>query len=340
MELSRLKKTVDMTNKRIKEIKSEFICVTPVVMTVGGYELLSISVKTKDDVEFYVETNRCLDISDLKYKGCRICYKSPVGVRSGFCFDYTENSFSDNMFFGLLTTCGLENAGPQSVVDGEFYSQHGSINNCEAENVSVEMSADCKNVYICGDIEDRRYCKHRFVLHRKITYEYSERKITVTDRVENKGKRDQLCLMYHYNFGSPFLSENCCVEIPYVDARPKNKDAENGIKEITKVFAPYENSKPQVFYLRLSKGKEHYAKISNKELNVGITLSFEDDGLPKMDLWKNFQPNKYVMSFEPCNAYPYGRQKQRMLDEAVYLDEGRTQEFVTRIKVEDYNEKA
>ncbi len=334
-----MKKTVETMNEKIKEIKSEFISIIPQSKVEDSGKLLSFKVITKDGIEFSVEAGRCLDISDYKYQGNTISYNAPIGVRSGNFFDYSENSFADNMFFGLLTTCGLENAGPQSVCKGNFYSQHGSINNCEAEDVKAFLSDGGREAYICGDVRDKRFGKHKFVLKRTISYNYDERELTVEDIVENRGKRDQICLMYHYNFGVPFLSEKCNVDISNVSARPKNENAASEMWRMKEILLPDVNNKPQVFYLGFERENMHTASITNEEMKLRVTLSFADDGLPKMDLWKNLRPERYVLSFEPCNAYPYGRERQRLLGEAEYLEEGESRKYTTKIKLEDYNEK-
>lgn len=322
-----------MTN--YKELNSEFIKVSPVYTGTDGGELFSIEIKSADGVVIRVEPERALDISSLSFRGINVCYLSQIGVRKPSVFDYSETSFMDNMFFGLLTTCGLENAGPSSVDEGVFYSQHGSISYCPAENVKYFLSEDGKKAYIEGEVSDKRFDRHNFVMKRKIEYDFDEKSISVSDKVLNRGEKDRICVMYHYNFGSPFLSEECEITVPYVSARPKNKDAEAGMDSITKVFSANVDNKPQVFYLGFAEEKVHRATIENRKLRLKVTLKFNADGLPKMDLWKNLRPDKYVLSFEPCNAYPYGRHEQFLRGEAQYLDKNEEKEYFSKIILED-----
>lgn len=298
----------------------------------GAFE--SIYVSSVEGIEFHVEPWRGLDISFLSFDGMPISYLAPYGVRHPSAFDYSDDSFSDNMFFGLLTTCGLENTGP-GCVDGQGvrYSHHGSLNYCAARHVSLTFDDDGRILTIAGVVQDDRYSKHRFILHRKIHFTCGTNEISVEDHVVNQGKKDQICIMYHYNFGAPFLSEHCRIEIPYSKATPKNDIAKSESEHLPTVSPPSEIQRPHVFYLDFAPAALHSATLYNPEAGVFAELSFKGDTLPHMDLWKNLRPERYVMSFEPCNAFPYGRTNQVQRGNACYLEKHETKTYTTIFKV-------
>ena len=301
----------------------------------------SIHISGVNGMEFCVEPCRGLDISSLSFNGTAISYLAPCGVQNPSVFDYSNDSFSNNMFFGLLTTCGLENTGPGCKDEhGIQYSQHGSLDYCEAENVRFHFEENGRVLTITGIVQDTRFSRHHFVLNRKIQFSCETSEIAIEDSVENQGEKDQICIMYHYNFGDPFLSDCCQLEIPFSSATPKNADAIHELDNITTVTQPSSLQKPHVFYLQFSPAALHSASIYNPKLDIFAKLSFAGDSLPCMDLWKNLRPDQYVMSFEPCNAFPYGRTNQVKKGNACYLEKNETKIYTTIFKVGRKNEQA
>lgn len=284
---------------------------------------------TGRNLAFTVQPERGLDISSLYFKGIPIAYNAPDEIAPSSCFSYREGDFQRGMVFGLLTTCGLENAGPDQLSEtGEYWSKHGSLNYSPAVNVTAEKTDE--GVRICGEIAGNRFSKHHFNLHRTISFNDEEDKISVIDDVYNPGEDDQICIMYHYNVGAPFLSPSCKLFIPDRNVIPKNEDAAGFLSDLMNVSAPSEDQKPHVFYTDNS-----YAELINDELGLTFILSSDSSTLPKMDIWKNLRPELYVMSLEPCNAFPYGRLTQRNRGNYKLLRNGEHIEYRTEIRIKE-----
>lgn len=282
-------------------------------------------------VTFVVEQNRALDISYLSFEGLKISYDKGEAIKHPREFKYETNGFSNNMFFGALTTCGLENTGPDSIgLDGTYFSRHGSINNEEAKNISIAESCDA--IKISGDITSLINRKHNFILHREIVFSSINCSISIQDEITNKGEEDQICLMYHINFGAPFLSSASKLEIPYKTVIPKNENAQKGLIDLLAIGAPSVDSLPMVFYMTF-KGSDGSAVITNSEKNISVKVEFQLGQPAKMDLWKNLTPEQYVIAFEPCNGFPFGRFEQREKGEALYLKKDETKKYITRIYI-------
>ncbi len=278
---------------------------------------------------FTVQPERGLDISSLYYKDIPIAYNAPDEIASSSCFSYREGEFQRNMVFGLLTTCGLENAGPdQFSEEGKYWSKHGSLNYSPAIDVTAQKTD--KGIMISGDIVGNRFHKHHFNLHRTILFDDEENRISVVDDVYNPGSDDQICIMYHYNVGAPFLSPACKLMLPGTDVTPKNADAAEFLPDLLNVSAPSDEQKPHVFYTDNS-----YAEITNNELGLSFVLSSDSSSLPKMDIWKNLRPDLYVMSLEPCNAFPYGRLVQQKRGNYRILRKGEHIEYRTEIRIKE-----
>ena len=321
------------------EGKSEYISAAEVMHRDSEYGFFpSIEVSSIKGIRFCVEPSRGLDISSLSYRGIDIAYQAPTGVRHHEVFKYAPGSFEDNMFFGMLTTCGLENAGPGCTDDGIYYSQHGSLNYSEADDVSASFSHDGRHLVIEGTVRGNRFGRHRFVFSRKISFSSDACGIMIEDSVGNPGDTGQICLMYHYNFGAPFLSPCCNLSIPYVSAVPKNEAAAVESDAILMVKEPSVANKPHVFYMSFPEEDIHEVSVSNPDLAIEAVLSFNGDTLPCMDLWKCLKPEKYVMAFEPCNAFPYGRAAQRERGNAEYLRKGESRIYRTYLQIKGGND--
>lgn len=281
-------------------------------------------------LSFTLQPGRALDISSLFFDGTGIAFNAPDECEDVSCIPYREGEFPKHMVLGLLTTCGLENAGPeQKGEDGVLWLKHGSMSFNGVENVSIRGRDD--ELVITGEIIGNRYNKHHFNLMRTITFKDSENSITVDDRVLNSGNRDQICLMYHYNLGSPFLSPSVSVELPAFEIIPADNNAAENLMNLLSVDDPGDSS-PEVFYT-----DSPFVRVHNTSLGFVFTLEKSSDTLPKLDIWKNFRKEKYVMSFEPCNAYPYGRLKQREKGNACYLESGESITYRTKVIVNKDN---
>lgn len=294
----------------------------------------SIYVRTPS-MSFSVELSRGMDISNFFYKGVKISYDSPSGVCAPESFIYGKTNFNEHMFYGLLTTCGLENIGPESFdINGKYYSRHGSQNYERATDITVENLIHEKKIKIKGTISSKRYHMHSFIVNRTITIDFDNDAIEINDYIKNIGELQQICLMYHVNFGSPFLSPESIIKLPKVNIVPRDEVSKKGLKNLKFISNPKEEALPQLFYLKYDQDCCKYASLVNP--SYGIEAKLEFFGMNKMDIWKSFKNKLYVLSFEPCNSYPYGKQKQIDKNEAVYLKTNEANEYGIKISFRRY----
>lgn len=302
------------------------------VTIIDEKDMTHIKVDGKWGLSFVIEPDRAMDIREMSYKGVHVSYDSPCDLKSPDSFEYVSGGFAENMFYGLLTTCGFENAGPEQCSEtGMYWSQHGSLNNNRATVVEIKEDNDCLSVK--GHIDGSRFDKYSFILDREIIFRDQLSEIEVVDKVFNPGEKDQICLMYHYNLGAPFLSKRCVLEIPYTDVSFKNRAAEERFADILRVNSASSKELPHVFYMSFKDNPEAF--VVNDELGIKFSIWASGDTLPKMDLWKNLRPEKYVLSLEPCNALPYGRLLQQERGNACYLEQGESKIYRTKIKMEE-----
>lgn len=269
-----------------------------------------VDVDGTNGLSFTVVVDRALDISALRFRGKNICYRSINGVSSPTFYSGTDQSRIENFFYGMLTTCGLENTGPGCVLEGEAYVRHGSLNQIPAKNVQIRRYGNPlqPRVRITGEVVQYVFGKFHYLLHRTIDYNDCTNEICVLDRVENCSPKDvPIFIMYHYNFGYPFLAEGLKLSIPSALVECRDEGAEEGLDPMLYVTPPRAGYRPKVFRHTFDSKDWNYVILENGELLTGVRLGFQGSTLPQLNQWNMFGEREYVLALEPCNQLPYGR---------------------------------
>jgi len=217
-----------------------------------------------------------------------------------------------------MFTCGLSNVGPSQVLpNGQTQPQHGMIRNTPAEihgartywvgdDYFIELSAVMRESSLFGT---------NLVLRRTITTKLGDTKIEICDEIENESSTDNvpLMLMYHCNFGFPFISESTKLVIDPVSTDARDEVSRIGMeKESPCVFGkPVTGFEEQVFYHKLkSLNHKCSASLINPEINLASTIEFDDRELPNLIHWKCMDAGNYVIGVEPSNCHPEGVLKE------------------------------
>lgn len=244
-------------------------------------------------------------------------------------FTNTTTSFKESFFAGMLTTCGLENTGPESVCEGVVYPMHGSYNHTIARNVKIDqgLANGIAYVTITGTITPAYSSCQGLEVVRTITVKDDEATVRVQDEIVNKSaERQQVCVMYHYNFGFPFLCEHTILKIPSLSVGFKDSFSEKDKANMLEITPPDEAYIPKVYYHSFSSG-DNSVRVENSHLGIRADINFSGKSLRFLNQWKMFSKQKYVLALEPCNALPYGRQQQREKGVAQFIEPSERIEF-------------
>ncbi len=195
------------------------------------------------DLKFTVLSSRCLDIGQASYKGIPFGYLAKSGIRAPEYFvEDKAKGFLDSFNGGLLTTSGLNNIGANCEMEEREYGVHGEIANIPAEMVSKRAywEKDELHFEISGLVRHSRFYAEDLVLERKIQTSVGSNKLMITDTIENQDfTRVPLMLLYHFNFGFPFLDENSRVIFKDLkDTRPRTESAGKGLKSCDRFIDP------------------------------------------------------------------------------------------------------
>lgn len=264
-----------------------------------------IEVKTASGLHATFSEDKCLDIIDLSYKGVNLGFLSKNGIVSTPIANPETNSFTKYWPGGFLSTCGLRNTGRPNEVNGEFFPLHGHVSLTPGENVCVNVNE--KEITISGKVRETALFGHCLEMERKITIPSDGAEIAINDTVYNLTPEEEpVLLLYHINFGFPFLSEHLELKFPECEVRGNTSLAQEKISERTKITPPSDGAE-ELVYFYTPKEKDVKVNLANRKLNISTEVSYDSTQLPVLAQWKCMRSGDYALGIEPGTSYLKGR---------------------------------
>ena len=262
---------------------------------ISAYELKFESGLAKDksvilvhngEIEAMFSKDNALDILYLKYKGKNISFLSKNGINA------KEGTFPQRFEAGFLYTCGLDNIGG-CISDKPT---HGSLHHTPSAQVSVDVQDD--KVIITGTIKDSALFGKNLALKRRFTI--TDHDIIIDDVLENLGySTEEFLLLYHINFGYPFLDESLKIKMDAQKRVGRTEFAKEGINEQFDITAPVDCGDEQCFYNYIENGK---VELKNSDLNISATIVYDTKVLPVCVEWKSMVSGDYALGIEPATS--------------------------------------
>lgn len=282
----------------------------------------AVDVDTGGGLCYTVLPGRGMDVAWTSYRGVPIAYLSKAGVTAPAYHDPREMQWLKSFFAGMVTTCGLSNAGPPCrdelpVIGDTPYGLHGDISNTGADNVCTREEWTKEGAYrltVSGRMQEGRLHGEHLQLRREITSVLGERRFTVHDVYSNEGDTPQpLMFFYHINVGHPVLSACSRFLAPSLKVEASSPQAKAGIAAYDQCAEPAEGYLEQQFFHTMAADANGMtvAALVNDELSLGVSLRYNVRELPKISQWKVLRKGEYVLAFEPGNCYPVGRDALR-----------------------------
>lgn len=266
----------------------------------------AIEVSTGSGLTFTVVPSRCLDISRASFRGIPVAWRSAVGETSPAFYQHEGFEWLRGFFGGLLTTCGLSYSSHPCEDNGESLGLHGRASNIPAEDVSISRAWEGNEYYIdiSGTVREVGVFKDNLALHRTISTSLGSSSITITDKIVNDGFRPSpLMMLYHINPGWPIVSEASRLYAPVATSSAFDDNARREM-DMWSTFTAPDGSYGERCYLHDMKagadGKVRLALI-NKELGVGLSMTYLKSQFPHFVQWKMLNRGEYVVGIEPGN---------------------------------------
>lgn len=267
-------------------------------------------VSTGGALSYQVLPDNGLDIYGLTYRGVNVSYQSRMGLTRDF--NPMEDEFTRLYAGGLLYTCGFLNVGPGNRDEGIWHPLHGRAHGLRAQNVSA--FSDDMGVYVSGETREAQLFGHNLKLERRISSGVGASSLVIEDVLRNEAAEPiEFMMLYHMNFGYPFLSEDLTMELPAgTKTTPRTAHAAAGLSQCTRFIAPVDGGEEQVYFhdIPAVDGKAGL-KLLNARLGFGVEVRATKASLPVMVEWKCMRSGDYALGIEPSNSYINGRSKER-----------------------------
>jgi hypothetical protein len=252
-------------------------------------------------------------------------------------------------FDELLARCGLENNGapfelktvkPDGSEMRTLFGLHGRIANIPASYVAVQVAPDPPHeIAIVGHVEETRLFGLGIRMATRISTVPGSNSLTIRDEFINlKDQPAQMQVLYHWNFGPPFLGEGARFVAPIKSVTPRDARAAQSIRQHNIYQGPTPGWTEQVYYYELAGQSERppktLAMLRNREGDKAVVLRFRKDQLPAFTLWKNTAGLRdgYVTGLEPGTNFPNPRPFEEARGRVVTLPVGGS--YVTETTLE------
>ncbi len=242
---------------------------------------------------FTVTPDRAMNIVECSFRGIPVSFRTPCGHRG------VTGDWLGDWTGGLLTTCGLRNAGSPSGTQ----KLHGAISAEAAEQLSIR----CRNgeIEISGLLRESSMFGANLTLERTIRTACGSNAVDISDVVENHAESPEFTeIIYHCNFGWPLAAPGLVFDVPEHPVEPRNAEAAAGLAEWNVLPPPLDGFSEQCFLHTLPKDSSGMAcmRIVNRELKVAVEVQYDTSTLPRLVQWKKPSRCGYVLGLEPTNA--------------------------------------
>ncbi|MFC4778726.1 aldose 1-epimerase family protein [Paenibacillus sp. GCM10023252] len=271
-----------------------------------------IQVNTGAGLSYTVTPTKGLDLSTVSFGGMPISWMSPGGDTHPMYYDPDGVGWLRSASGGMLMTCGLANVGSPSIFRGKPFGLHGRIHHTPARQVCAEgmWNGDEYEMVVRGTVEEGALFDGMLQLRREIRSMLGENKITVADIVDNIGyEAAPHMILYHFNFGFPFMNSNTQLAVPSSSIVPRAADIP--LEGYDRFESPTANYSERVYYHSLDPALRHATvKLMQPEFPQGggrtipleVELTWSTDTLPRFVEWKLPAEGSYVLGIEPSNC--------------------------------------
>ncbi len=245
-------------------------------------------------------------------------------------------------FGELLCRCGLEsNGAPEFDSRGQLiHPLHGRIANRPAYCVEASVNNESGELSLTGDVDEARLFFNKMWLRSTVRTRPGSTSLTFLDTVTNlSAEPGELELLYHINFGHPFLTPGAQILLPLAKLAPRDADAQENLSAWNTYGPETPGSHEAVFFTELaadSKG-DTLALLRNAEGNRAISLRMNRRQLPCFILWKSrlAAADGYVTGLEPAINFPNCKSFEKKQGRVAVLQPGESRVFEITLEVHE-----
>ena len=208
--------------------------------------------------------------------------------------------------------CGLHSNGPpgEDPATKEFLTLLGRIANLPAHFVEVGVNPNPPHeLTVRGQVDETCLFFTRLRLTATITTTPGANRLTITDEVENlRSAPAELELLYHCQFGPPFLGAGSRVRAPVRAVAPRNERAAEGMAAYDTYLGPTPGYTEQVYFYDLlaDPAGRTLALLHDVQAQRGVVVRMTKAELPHFIVWKHTaaESDGYMTGLEPATNFP------------------------------------
>ncbi len=249
-------------------------------------------------------------------------------------------------FNELICRCGLGWHGAPgndvirdtegNVASEQFLTLHGRIANLAAHRVTVEERGEV--IAVQGIVDEASLFGGRLRLESTLTTQVNSSRFEITDVVHNLGSRPaEVEILYHCNFGRPFLGEGATLHVAASEVAPRDHHAAEGISMWNLFAGPTAGYAEQCYLAKTVADSEGWgmAVLADAETEQAVCVRFDTSTMPWFVLWKNTQAESdgYVAGLEPGSSFPNPRSVERREGRVIQLSPGNSVTFRLSLEV-------
>jgi hypothetical protein len=297
-------------------------------------------VRTGAGLDFTVLLSRGMDIGAASINGVPFAWVSATGWAHPHAFlphGHEARGWLQTFHGGLLTGCGITQAGAANVDEGEQLGIHGRLSHLPAEDTATRTEWIDGEAYLVveGTVREATVFSENIRLHRVIRAKVGANTFTVTDTVTNEGfKTTPLMLLYHLNYGWPLVDEGTTITLPEgTTTTPRDETAAKGIEHCLTLDAPTPGYAEQCFFHDIATDATNVAVVTmtNQKRGLSVTMQWDKKQFPYCIQWKMMGEGEYVCGIEPANCLVMGRDKERASGRLQHIEPGETRVFSVTI---------
>jgi hypothetical protein len=297
---------------------------------------------------------RGMGIHQGSYRGIFLGWKSPVRGPVHPKFVRLEERNGLGWLTGFdewIVRCGLDSngaPGPDVVLDNNGnpttiqLNLHGRIANIPAHFVQVRVAESPPyTLEVVGEVEETMMFGPHLRMRSTIRTVPNASWFVIEDEVWNmRAVEGELELLYHCNFGQPFLEEGAQLVVPIKEMAPRDRRATEGVDHFNTYAAPTPGYIEQVYWYELlgdPQTKQTLAMLRNARGDLAAVLRWNLRELPYFTQWKNTaaEADGYVTGLEPGTNLPNTRRFERERNRVVKLGPGELYRASLRVEILD-----
>lgn len=318
-----------------------------------GVDLIQVD---NGELSFSVLPTRGMGIWRGAFHGLPIGWSSPVrGPVHPALVDLQDRGGLGFLtgFDEAIVRCGLDSTGAPGpdVVPNNMgvptqvdLTLHGRIANLPASRVDVALvDGNPPELVVTGTVYETGLFYPGFRLVSRVSTPLGSNRLKIVDQVTNlRGVPAEMELLYHCNFGPPFLEEGAKLVTAARQVAPRDARAVEGIDTYETYLGPTSGYVEQAYWYELLGDSDGatVAMLRNAAGDRGVAVRFNLGELPAFAQWKNTaaESDGFVTGLEPATDYPNAKSFEREQGRVVKMEPGSP--YTTNLTLEVYDSHA